>query len=457
MTHSLLAAQTGHTQLRRLFWLRNIAIAAQYATLLLVYEFLSRDLPWLPMLGAITLLALVNAISWWRLSLDYPVGNTELLMQLVVDVAVLSVLLYYSGGSTNPFVSLYLLPLVIAAATLPRVHTWVMATLTLSCYSLLMFWYVALPMHASQAQNNARILQTEHIHPLAGITDPADFCLTRPDLSASPLAAGNITFNTHIIGMWMGFVISVLVVAYFVVEMARAVRQRDAQLTRVREETLRNERIVALGMQAAGAAHELGTPLSTLAVVIGELRHDTDALPEWRDSLALLDGQVRACRVILDKLLANAQDTVTASSQALDQFIAETLDEWQLLRPEAHYSYRSTATLPAPQMRIDPALRAALMNLLNNAADASAQGIEIQTHWNSARFTLEIRDHGAGLSVSAAANVGTAFFTTKQNGRGLGFFLANATLEKMGGAVHLFNREDGGATTEVTLPLANTA
>lgn len=472
MNHSLLSAQTGHTHLRRLFWLRNIAIAAQCATLLLVHQFLSRELSWLPMLSAIAFLALLNFFSWWRLSLDYPVSNNELLLQLVADVGVFSVLLYFGGGSTNPFVSLYLLPLVIAAATLPRLHTWGMAVLTLSCYSLLMVWYVPLPALGDHAMHTAHSTQAEHLHDLNQIASPSDYCLTPEEdtrtvqAAAQPPAphttlpsAGSDAFSTHIIGMWLGFVISVLVVAYFVVEMARAVRVRDAQLTRVREDTLRNERIVALGMQAAGAAHELGTPLSTLAVVIGELRHETDALPEWRESLTLLDGQVRACKGILDKLLANAQDDLqqNTSPQALDQFLAETLNEWQLLRPTAHYSYRTAGAQAAPQMRIDPALRAALMNLLNNAADASPQGIDIHAYWDSARFTLEILDHGPGLTDAAAASVGTAFFTTKENGRGLGFFLANATLEKMGGTVRLFNRDEGGATTEVTLPLIRTS
>lgn len=457
MNHSLLAAQTGHSHLHRLFWLRNVAIAAQCATLLLAYLFLSHELPWLPMLGAIAFLAVLNVLSWWRLSLDYPVTNTELLAQLIVDVAVLTVLLYYAGGSTNPFVSLYLLPLVIAAATLPRLHTWAMAVLTLGCYSLLMLWYVPLPALGEHAQHSAPALLAELPHSHAGATT-ADYCRTQPEEAAAPAGTtpGNDAFNTHIFGMWLGFVISVLVVAYFVVEMARAVRERDAQLTRVREETLRNERIVALGMQAAGAAHELGTPLSTLAVVIGELRHDSSALPEWRDSLGLLDGQVRACRSILDKLLANAQDSAAANPQALDEFLAETLNEWQLLRPTAHYTCRTTGTQPAPRMRIDPALRAALMNLLNNAADASPQGVDVHAHWDDARFTLEIHDHGPGVSASAAASIGTAFFTTKEHGRGLGFFLANATLEKMGGTVRLFNRDGGGATTEVTLPLTTT-
>lgn len=457
MKHTLLSAQTGHTHLRRLFWLRNIAIAAQSITLLLVYHFLSHNLPWFPMLSAIAFLTLLNVFSWWRLSQDYPVGNTELLMQLVADVGVLTVLLYLGGGSTNPFVSLYLLPLVIAAATLPRLHTWAMAALTLSCYSLLMFWYIPIPSLGDHSHHGSRIVQKEQKQPFNGITDDSDYCLTNPENTASSLSpsTGNDAFNTHILGMWLGFVISVLVVAYFVVEMARAVRVRDAQLTRVREETLRNERIVALGMQAASAAHELGTPLSTLAVVIGELRHDTDGMPEWRDSLTLLDGQVRVCKNILDKLLANAQDAASASPQAMDLFLAETLNEWQLLRPTARYTLQTTSTPPAPQMRIDPALRAALMNLLNNAADASPQGIDINAHWNSTRYALEIHDHGTGLTTSAAANVGTAFFTTKEQGRGLGFFLANATLEKMGGTVRLFNRTGGGATTEVTLPLRN--
>lgn len=433
MKQSLLSAQTGHTQLRRLFWLRNAAIAAQCLALLLVHQFLSNNLPWLPMLGAIAFLALLNLVSWWRLTLDYPVSNTELLTQLAADVGVLSILLYHAGGSTNPFVSLYLLPLVIAAATLPRLHTWAMAILTLGCYSLLMIWYVPLPALGDHSH---------HSMPPPG------------DSLASPLAnAGSDAFNTHIIGMWLGFVISVIVVAYFVVEMARAVRERDAQLNHVREETLRNERIVALGMQAAGAAHELGTPLSTLAVVIGELRHDAAALPEWRDSLNLLDSQVRVCRNILDKLLANAQDHAGVNEQALDRFLADTLDEWRILRPAAQYACQLTGAQPAPRMRVDPALRAALLNLLNNAADASPQGIEVRAQWDNSRFTLEILDHGPGLSAATAAGVGTAFFTTKENGRGLGFFLANATLERMGGRVKLFNRFDGGATTEVTLPL----
>jgi len=443
MNSSPFAAQTGHSHLRRLLWLRTIAIVAQCATLLLVFRFLQMELQWLPMIATVVAQSVLNLLTWLRLRSNKPVSNAELFAQLCADVLALSVLLYYGGGSTNPFISLFLLPLVIAAATLPHRYTWAMTALTTGCYTLLMKYYVPLSMPPDMSGD------------MSGM-DHSNMDHMGHDMSAmSSIDMGTLPqdsiFNLHVFGMWLGFVISAVVVAYFVVKMAHAVRERDAALARAREETLRNERIVSLGTQAAGAAHELGTPLSTLAVVIGELKNEPSMQPEWRENLDILDGQVRACKRILDKLLAHAQDGET--QQSLEQFLAETLDEWQLLRPTIHYSYRATGGQPAPQLRIDPALRAALLNLLNNAADASPDEIDIETHWDADNFTLSIRDHGRGLTPEAAARAGSAFFTTKEEGRGLGLFLANATVERMSGKVRLFNREGGGATTEITLPL----
>ncbi|HEX5337711.1 MAG TPA: ATP-binding protein [Gallionella sp.] len=417
MNSSILSSLPGHSQLRRLIALRGVAISAQLVTLAAVWKILELELDWQPMLLAIATLAAVTLLSMLRLRSSSPVSNPEMFAQLGVDTLALTVLLYYGGGSTNPFVSLYLLPLVIAAATLPGRYTWGMAALTAVCYSLLMAYYIPLPHnHHHQDSDSA--------------------------------------FNTHVMGMWLGFVISAVVVAYFVVQMAQAVRQRDETLARVREEILRNERIVALGTQAAGAAHELGTPLSTMAVVIGELRHDVaDAAPALRDSLTILDEQVRGCKRILDKIMANAQDCGIPMAQPANALVTEVLDEWQLLRPTAQYRYTNTGAYPAPRIGADVTLRAALMNLLNNAADASPQPIEICSSWDSANFTLEIHDRGAGLSEEAALKAGSAFFTTKTEGRGLGLLLANATIERMGGTVRLFNREEGGATTELTLPI----
>ena len=437
MSSAILSALPGHNQLRRLVALRGIAVAAQLITLAVVWKILELELEWQPMLLVIAALVSINLFTWLRLRNNSPVSNPELFAQLGVDVIALTVLLYYSGGSTNPFVSLFLLPLVIAAATLPPRYTWGMALLTTSCYTFLMKFYVPLPVQhgASTAMSG--------IHGMGNMN---------PDVRAMTTEG---IFNLHVLGMWLGFVLSAAIIAWFVVQMAQAVRQRDETLSRVREEILRNERIVALGTQAAGAAHELGTPLSTMAVVIGELRHDvTSTQTALRDNLTILEEQVRNCKRILDKFMANAQDSGAASLQPIDELMEEVLDEWQLLRPTAQYHYHSNGVQPPTRISVDLTLRAALMNLLNNAADASPQPIDIHSRWDSSSFMLEIRDHGKGLSDEAALKAGTAFFTTKKGGRGLGLFLANATIERMGGSVHLLNREEGGATTVLALPIA---
>jgi two-component system sensor histidine kinase RegB len=431
--HPGFAIQTGHSHLHRLVILRTIALAAQCVALGLAYRFLDIQLHWLPIWIAVVVLTVLNVFTWLRLRSERPVSNAELFVQLCADVLELSVLLYYGGGSTNPFISLFLLPLIIAAATLPHGYTWAMTVITTGCYTVLMKFYVPLQL----------------LHEMTG--DMPD--MEGMDMESMPRDS---IFNLHVLGMWLGFVISAVVVAYFVVKMAHTVRERDKTLAKAREETLRNERIVALGIQAASAAHELGTPLSTLSVVIGELKRDQAVLPEWRDNLAILEDQVRACKRILGKLLVNAQDSEVQTLQPLEQFLASTLDEWQLLRPTVTCHYRSFGTQPAPQIHLDPALRAALLNLLNNAADASPETIDLEAHWDEESFRLEIQDHGKGLTPESAARAGTAFFSTKEEGKGLGLLLANATVERMGGKVRLFNREGGGATTEVVLPLHST-
>jgi two-component system sensor histidine kinase RegB len=436
MDSTILSSLPGHSQLRRLIALRGIAVVAQLITLAIVWKILELELEWQPMLLAIATLVSINLFTWLRLRNNSPVSNPELFAQLSVDVIALTVLLYYSGGSTNPFVSLYLLPLVIAAATLPGRYTWGMALLTTICYTFLMKFYVPLPMLHGQSSAKSSM------HDMGNMS-----------YDMGGMAQESI-FNLHVLGMWLGFVLSAAVIAWFVVQMAQAVRHRDKTLARVREEILRNERIVALGTQAAGAAHEMGTPLSTMAVVIGELQNDvTSTKPILRDNLTILDEQVRSCKRILDKIMANVQDSGAAQSRPADELMAELLDEWQLLRPASQYHYHSSGVKPIPRVSVDVTLRAALMNLLNNAADASPQPIEIHARWDASNFTLEIRDHGKGLSDEAALKAGSAFFTTKKDGRGLGLFLANATIERMGGTVRLFNREEGGAATELTLPV----
>lgn len=416
--HAPMAAlSTGN--LRRLLVLRTIEIGGLLLTVVVALRLLALPLPLPPWMAVIGALVLVNLFTWWRLGRPWPVTDAELFGQLLVDVLAITVVLYYSGGSTNPLVSFYLVPLVLAAITLPGPFTWAMAAISVGCYTLLMFNYY-------------------------------------------PLMPKNGDFSTaiylHLTGMWLTFVLSAFLIAYFVVRMTAAIKERDRQLAAAREDTLRNERIVALGTLAAGAAHELGTPLSTMAVVANELLRDCAGNADLEEDLLLLRRQVDNCKHILSRMLASAGQTreEDISGLALDRYFEELMEKWRLVRPgiEAHTRWSGSGAVP--RVVADQTLSQALMNLLNNAADASPGDVEVEGSWDDTEARLEIRDRGPGLTQDEARRAGQPFFTTKGPGHGfgIGLFLANATIERFGGKVTLVNRDGGGALTEVKLPLA---
>ncbi|SFP62390.1 two-component system, sensor histidine kinase RegB [Nitrosomonas cryotolerans] len=408
--------------LQRLFLLRNIAIISQCAVIAMAYWIIEIVLPWTEMIIVVAVLATLNLFTRLRLSHNWPVSHIEFFAQLLVDVLALSALLYFSGGSTNPFISLYLLPLTITAATLPWRYTWVMATITISCYSLLLFNYMPLP-HDHSSDHSKHMTE----------------------------------FNLHVIGMWLAFMLSTVIIAGFVVKMSISIRDRDRDLAKVREQALRNEQIIALGTLAAGAAHELGTPLSTMAVVTGELQHEYLLDSEFQNNIRILRDQIRHCKQTLTQLLADAGQTRAeeGSGQSVDHFLSQILDKWKLIQPSVKFTYHSDGIQPTPKIMNNHLLSQSILNLLNNAADASSKCVDIKSNWDHQTLHLEIIDDGEGLSVEAKQHAGEAFFTSKAPGQGfgIGLFLANANIERFGGSVHLFDHENGGACIQVTLPL----
>lgn len=392
-------------------------IAAQCMTFALAHWVLNMQLPWTEMVAVTVMLAVLNLATWIRLRRKWPVSSIEFFAQLLVDVFALSALLYFSGGSTNPFISLYLLPLTIAAAALPWAYTWVMAAITISCYTLMLFYYLPLP-HDHEEHNSE--------------------------------------FNLHVSGMWLAFVLSTMLIAWFVVKMGISIRERDKDLALAREQALRNEQIIALGTLAAGAAHELGTPLATMAVVTGELQDEYKENREFQDNIRILRDQITQCKHTLTQLLADAGQARAeeGSGQAVDSFLRQVLDKWQLMRPSVQFTYRGSGVEPAPQILNTQLLSQSILNLLNNAADASLKHIEIEVSWNYQELHLQILDYGDGLTGEAVQRAGQPFFTSKASGQGfgIGLFLANANIERFGGKVRLTNRV-GGACTQVTLPL----
>ncbi|MHB1245839.1 MAG: ATP-binding protein [Sulfuriferula sp.] len=401
--------------LRRLFVLRLYAITGQLLAIIGVNFALDIRLPLFPMLMVVALMALLNLATWVRLRQPWPVTAMEFFAQLLVDAMALAVLLFYSGGSTNPFVSLYLLPIIIAAITLPALYAWIITILCLAAYSLLMFFYVPLHMPHSAA-----------------------------------------AFALHVAGMWLNFIASALLITFFIGRMAASIRSREHELAEVRETGLRNETIVALGSLAAGAAHELSTPLATMAVVAGELQYEHGGNPALISNLQILRDQITACKAILNRLTATAGAERAEDTRvlAVDAYLDELVAQWQLMRPAACLQTRWKGARPAPHILATATLGQALLSLFNNAADA-APAVELEACWDRQTLTLDILDRGQGFDREAAARAGEVFFTTKQaqGGFGLGLFLANATVERLGGSVRMLSREGGGAHILVRLPL----
>lgn len=433
--------------LERLVSLRWVAIAAQAATLALATLWLDIALPWWPMMVAVLSLFVVNCLTWGRIGLAWPVSDGELFSQLCVDVLVLAWLLYYAGGSSNPFVSLLVLPLTIAAVTLPMRYVWAMVAVAFAAYTLLLFFNVPLP----EVQGRLKLFDDAL----------ADIC------GVAPAAAGHSGhtqgFALHIAGMWLNFVISALIVAVFLARQAHALRQRDHELQSIRERALRDERVLALGLQAAGAAHQLGTPLATMAVVLKDMERPGASPAEQLDDVRLLRGQVDRCKAIIGDIVAAAADQPAASCSA-GPWLAGLIDEWQLLRPQVAVQQRLLGSGAEPLLNVDRQLAQALQSLLDNAADACPAGIEVELDWDADTLSIAILDRGPGVDAKVAAVLGKTFVSSKApavgdaaqpvGGLGIGFFLTNASIERFGGEVDIFPREQGGTRTLVQLPLA---
>ena len=426
--------------LSRLVTLRWFSILAQGLTLFLAAEWLNLPLPLSPMVAAVLFLTLANLITWWQAGKARPVADGELFAQLCLDVLVLAWLLFFAGGAENPFISLLLLPLTLGAAVLPVRYIWVMAVVAFAAYTLLVFFNQPLPLFQGRLMD-------------------LDAALTKTcGMNRTPLHQES-GFALHVVGMWLNFAISALIVSVFLARNAGALRQRENEIHVFRERALRHEQVLALGLLAAGAAHKLGTPLSTMAVVLREMELNEDNMEERADDLRLLSDQVARCKSILAEIVGSA-DTAPAAALPADAWAARLVDEWHVLRPKVRLPLIHLETsAPAPSVRPDRSLDQALQSLLDNAADASPENIELRLAWDALSLTVDILDRGQGVDEQVAGLLGQAPVSSKSpaddttGGLGIGFFLTNATVERFGGEVEVFDREGGGACTRVILPI----
>lgn len=379
-------------------------VACELAVVLLAPALFALRLPVAPMLAIIALHALHNGLSYWRLRAG-SIRAPELFLQLAADAVVLAALVYFSGGYANPFISLLLLPLILCAVTIPARYAWAMTAWVAVLYSLLARYYQPLTLEIdSQA-----------------------------------------AIDLHLAGMWLNFLFTALLVSAFAASLAAALRQRDAELARAREKTLRDEQLFSLGMQAASAAHDLATPLSALSVSLRELERDYAGDEELTPVLTPMRAQVERMRGVLDRLAlaAGAARARQAETHGVEEWLRDLLAHWRLMWPNAQASLALLGGAPAPRVRDDPILVSVLAGLLNNAARVSPESIELEADWDGDALRLGVLDRGPGLPADTVA----------PSGWGVGLDLARAAIERFGGDLSIAERDAGGLAVRLRLPL----
>lgn len=389
--------------------LRWFSVAGQAVAVSIVVFGFGVALPFWPMAGAIAALAAFNVYAMRRARRVAEPVPIEVFAQLVVDVVVLAFLIGCSGGPANPFTSLFLVPIAFAALTLPR--GWIVATALLCAlgYALAAAFGQPLP----------------HVHGLA-----------------------MDSFDLHLWGMAVNFIISAAVFAGFLARMARQRREREAELARLRERFARDEGILALATHAASVAHEINTPLATMLLVLDELEAGT--LPEGvEDDLALLRTLAETCRDRVRELARAAQRGEEVDPE-------QVVSGWRLLRPMVVLEREASL---AEAVRVDAAVGHLLRVLLDNAADAGSLasdarvtlGLRREGNWLAAW----VRDRGSGIAPQQAAISGLRG-SDKPGGLGVGLALSHAALERLGGEMHLEPAADGGTWVRFRVPLAAT-
>ncbi|MDY6942447.1 MAG: ATP-binding protein [Pseudomonadota bacterium] len=401
--------------LKRLFYVRVVALIGLSGALAVGYMGLSMPLPIIPCVVIGVLMAIDNASAWRAASRQTTVSRLRFFWHLAVDVAGLTALFYFTGGYTNPFTSFYLLPLAIAASTLPPRDTLQLALATVVSYSALIYYHIPLPLHTS----------------------------------------GHDGFDLHMAGMWGSFVVAAGVIAFFIGYMAEALRQRGNDLAEIRENALRDQQVVAMGALAAGTAHELGTPLSTMALLVDDLRERYIDQPELLDDLNVLREQVTRCRNSINRALVTAgrpraQDTTALSVREL---LNELIAQWRALRPEHEVRVAITGEGTQPRLVVDTTVLQALISVMNNAADACRDPVSVTASWQRDQLLLAIVDRGAGISSEVVETLGDPQTTRKPTGHGVGLFLAASIIRRARGELRIAATGKQGTRVEVTLPL----
>ena len=396
--------------LKLLWWLRNIAIVGQAIAITAVTRILEIPLVEKPLWFLVGLLVLVNIATWLRIKRTNVIKEFEFFCQLLIDITVLFCLLYFTGGATNPFAQLFILQVIIAAITLSPFYTWIVAVLTAALYTSLMLWNVEVPyfMHHHMGE----------------------------------------FFSMHVQGMWINFILLAGIISWFVVRMNVTMKRQESILAEA-------EKMAAIGTLAANSAHELGTPLATLSLLAESLEEKVPD-EERKDKAIMFREQLARCKQILSRITA-AGGVIRAEGgkpMQLDLFLNELLTTWKKEKPVVNLTIELADNKFKPQIVAETGLTHAIINILDNAADASPDYVDFKAAWTAKNLGITISDKGQGIAPEVKENFGEPGVSSKAEGLGMGLFLSKSVITRLGGTLDIESRTGFGTTAKINIPLA---
>lgn len=441
--------------------LRWVAVLGQLTTVLVVWFVLHIDVHLVPLLTIILVTCLSQMalqIFFWELrararrsghdvsatrtppSPDEQglVAQSTIGIVMAVDLIILTLLLYFSGGAANPFVVFYIVNLCLAATLLSATWSWILTVLALYGFVFLLIYSKPLSIREGQAQIRELL--------------------------------NNSNIGIEQVGLFVAVSTCIVVIVYFTTMLNSQLRRREVELRDAERLQAKSDKLQALGTLAAGAAHELATPLSTIAVTSTELSRELqrlDASTEVREDVRLIRSEVDRCRKILDRM------SIEAGQMTWEQIETITLEELfdeiaEDLKHRERVLFQLDTKLKDYELTIPLGLLAqALRGIVKNAIEATpppklitckADLIELETKSHQPRrceARLLVIDQGQGIAPGDLVKIGDPFFTTKPTGQGmgLGLFLARSVIERLKGTMTINSQPTQGTTVTITLPL----
>lgn len=358
------------------------------------------------------LYAVLATLGWLWFSRKPPQGSLPVSLSLSADLLLIGLWLFFTGGYTNPLVSLLLLPIAVAIILVPSRQSIVLTLTGIAVYTALVLWHAPV-MHDHQHADLAQL---------------------------------------HLVGMWVTFALTAAILLLVVGTLARRLRLQQSQLSDFREDRLRDEQIISLGLSAAAVAHRLGTPLNTLTLLLDEIRAHSagNTSKELDDDLALMDQQLALCSSHLQQLTKAAVEARTDQLEQLpvQAWLKRLRESATLLWPSGPINWSNNH--PDAIIAVDATVDQAVLNLLANALTASPDWVAVNCRVTEpGRLELIVEDHGDGLTLQGAPGED---IVDSRNGLGVGLFLSNATIQRLGGNLRA-RASETGTTMMIDLPI----